>query len=186
MPGFVDWLIPQLRPKSLGNLPAFRRLCPLERRGYLSRARLFVMTRTLKSSYMTRTALCLCLALLNGCGDGIIYCEGEMVRSPDSECKAQLIQDVATDGTYAIVECSDWHNLPGPDWNAVVLKGTKHGLATKWLENRVVEIDVPAQAKIREQQRVMKGVNDSVEVIVRRVGSTEPVAGCGITGDHVI
>jgi hypothetical protein len=49
-----------------------------------------------------------------------------------------------------------------------------------------VEIDVPAQAEIREQQRVMKGVNDSVEVIVRRVGSTEHAAGCGITGDHVI
>lgn len=138
--------------------------------------------------YMTRAALCLCLTLLSGCGDGIVYCEGEMVCSPDSECKAQLAQDVATDGTYAVVECSDWHNVsgPGPHWNAVVLKGTKHGLTTKWLENRVVEIDVPAQAEIREQQRVMKGVNDSVKVVVRRVGPTEGSAGCGITGDHVI
>lgn len=135
---------------------------------------------------MTRATACLCLALLSGCGSGIVYCEGDIVRSPDSECWAQLIQDVATDGTYAVVECNDWHTLPGPDWNAVVLKGTDHGLTTKWLENRVVEIDVPAEAEVREQQRVMKGVNDSVEVVVRRVGSTERAAGCGITGDHVI
>ena len=46
---------------------------------------------------------------LGGCGRVIVYCEGELERAPDGECRAQLVQDVATRGAYAVVECKDWH-----------------------------------------------------------------------------
>ena len=36
VPGFRDWLVLRLGRETLGNLSAFRRLCALERPGYLS------------------------------------------------------------------------------------------------------------------------------------------------------
>ena len=45
---FIFTSTTHLGPESLGNPSAFGRLCALERPGYLSRARLFVMTRTSK------------------------------------------------------------------------------------------------------------------------------------------
>src|SRR5262249_35145954 len=59
---------------------------------------------------------------LSGCGRVIIYCEGEPAKSPDGECNAQLVQDVATHGAYAVVECNDWQYEPYPDWTAVILE----------------------------------------------------------------
>jgi hypothetical protein len=64
---------------------------------------------------------------LGGCGRVIVYCEGELEKSPDGECFAQLVQDVATRGAYAVVECKDWHYVPYPDWNAVILGGARTG-----------------------------------------------------------
>ena len=50
LPGFVDWLVGHLGLGYARNPSGFSCFCVLERAGYLSRARLVVVTRTSKSS----------------------------------------------------------------------------------------------------------------------------------------
>src|SRR6266853_3313124 len=108
---------------------------------------------------MARVIALLCLGVaLNACDRHIIYCEGPRLASADGECTAQLVQDVSTDGTYAVVECRNWHYAPNPpNWNAVTLKGTQNAVALKWLDSRTVEISVSQNAEVKLYQPSMKG-----------------------------
>ena len=65
-----------------------------------------------------------------GCQRAVIYCEGELAPSPDGQCTAQLVQDVATDSVLAT---EDFHGLlverhqaqgPGDELNFRALTAT--------------------------------------------------------------
>ena len=131
------------------------------------------------------TALSALLAItllnLSGCERHIVYCEGSRVASPDGQCNAQLVQDVATNGAYAVVECEDWHYPPYPDWNAVILNGPHTPLTMAWLGNHSLEVTVPSAADIRNYQSTIRGRSYAVEVALRRAphGDTT-IPGCGL------
>ena len=132
------------------------------------------------------TALCVLLAIipsnLIGCERHIVYCEGPPVASPDGQCDAQFVQDVATNGAYAVVDCQDWHYPPYPaDWNAVILNGPHTPLTIAWLGNRSLEVTVPAAADIRNYQSTIRGRSYAVEVALRKAlpGDTT-IHGCGL------
>jgi len=126
------------------------------------------------------------VAGLGACERHIVHCESASVPSPDRECRAQLVQDVSTDGTCAVVDCAEFHYPPYPDWNAVVLKGTAEGMSLKWLGNRTIEVTVSQGAVIRQYQRSIQSRSYAVEVALRGVTSTDPrPAGCAL-GDRGI
>jgi hypothetical protein len=131
------------------------------------------------------TALSVLLAItlsnLIGCERHIVYCEGPRVSSPDGQCNAQRVQDVATNGAYAVVEYQDWHYPPYPDWNAVILNGPHTPLTMAWLGNRSLEVTVPSAANIRNYQSTIRGRSYAVEVALRKAphGDTA-ISGCGL------
>ena len=121
------------------------------------------------------------LSNLIGCERHIVYCEGPRVASPDGQCNAQLVQDVATNGAYAVVECQDWHYPPYPDWNAVILNGPHTPLTMAWLGNRSLEVTVPSTADIRNYQSTIRGHSYAVKVALRKAlhGDTA-IHGCSL------
>ena len=126
-------------------------------------------------------SLAIALVNLSGCERHIVYCEGPRVASPDSECNAQLVQDVATNGAYAVVECAEWHYPPYPNWNAVILNGPHTPLTMAWLGNRSLEVTVPSAADVRNYQSTIRGRSYAVEVVLHRApyGYTA-IPGCGL------
>ena len=126
-------------------------------------------------------SLSIILISSSGCERHIIYCEGPYTSSPDGQCKAQLVQDVATNSADAVVECNDWHYPPYPDWNAVILNGPHSPMAIRWIDTHLLEVSVPVAADVRHYQPEIRGRSYSVQISLRKVraGDTAP-GGCGL------
>lgn len=123
----------------------------------------------------------LLLVTQSGCERHIIYCEGPYASSPDSQCKAHLVQDLATNGAYAVVECNDWHYAPYPDWNAVILNGPHSPMAVRWIGERSLEVSVPAAADIRSYQPQIRGRSYTVQISLHKLPAGETaLGGCGL------
>jgi hypothetical protein len=126
----------------------------------------------------------LILALaISGCARGVMYCEGPAVKSPDGECTSQVVQDVATDGSYATLVCKDtsWHREGAPPWNAVVARGAHAPLKVEWLEDKRLEVQMNPGTKIETHQVVVGSTSYSVAVSIReRPAGSEGLQGCGL------
>lgn len=120
--------------------------------------------------------------MLSGCARHIIYCEGSNVTSPDGQCSAQLVQDVATKGSYASVDCKDWHYQPYvQDQNAIALNGAHTPLAVRWLGNHRLEVTLPPGASVRRFQPNIRGRSYTVQVSLRTKSPGDtPISGCGL------
>src|SRR3982751_2158767 len=128
-----------------------------------------------------RLSLLILALTICGCGHGIIYCEGAPVKSPDGECTSQVVQDVATDGSYATLVCNDmsWHREGAPSWNAVVARGAYTPLKVEWLGDRRLEVQIKPGTKIETHQLVVGGASYSVDVSVRELpASSDGLQGC--------
>jgi len=115
------------------------------------------------------------------CERHIAYCEASYVSSPDRQCKAQLVQDAATNGDYAVVECNDWHYPPYRDWHAVILNGSHCPMAVRWIGNHSLEVSVAAAADIRNDQPEIRGRSYSVQISLHKVPDGDAaLTGCGL------
>ena len=118
-----------------------------------------------------------------GCGRQVIFCQGPVLGSPDGECTAQVVQDVATDGSYATLECNDlaWHREGTPEWNVVVARGAQAPIELKWVGERRLEAVVNAGTRIETHKTTIRGDKYSVEVSLRELPVGErALQGCGL------
>ena len=125
----------------------------------------------------------LAMSVLGGCGQGMFvsYCEGTLAKSPDGNCSAQLVQDVATKRAYAVVECTAWHYEQEPNWNAVVVRGARTPIGVRWVHDHLIEVTVNADASIEASQSVIQSPSYLVKVELRRLPKgAATLQGCGL------